>query len=190
MGQYHLTVNLDKRQFLDPHKLGDGLKLWEQVNSEGGTCAALFMLLTVSNGRGGGDLHTFVPGPDKTNPYRDGHYIEPEIVGSWGGDRIAVVGDYAEDTDLHPEHMAGLVYTLCRMSQALRDGTADEFREHWDDPQYGQGAKYDMAFEEGLAMARTWRDISDDMVPLLEEFCGVKFTSKDGWRSKVRAGAA
>jgi hypothetical protein len=24
MGQYHLTVNLDKRQFLDPHRLGDG----------------------------------------------------------------------------------------------------------------------------------------------------------------------
>ena len=31
MGQYHYTVNLDKKEYLVPHKLGDGLKLLEQA---------------------------------------------------------------------------------------------------------------------------------------------------------------
>ena len=30
MGQYHYTVNLSKKEFINPHKLGDGLKLLEQ----------------------------------------------------------------------------------------------------------------------------------------------------------------
>ena len=38
MGQYHLTVNLDKHEFIHPHQLGDGLKLGEQCgHSPGGT---------------------------------------------------------------------------------------------------------------------------------------------------------
>lgn len=99
MGQYHLTVNLDKKEFLDPHKLGDGLKLWEQINSHGGVCAALLLLLACSNGRGGGDVE------------------EHPIVGRWAGDRIAVVGDYAEDTDLAPEHKAGSIYERCNSGE-------------------------------------------------------------------------
>jgi hypothetical protein len=83
MGQYHFVVNADKREYLMPHQLGDGLKLMEFGNSAGGVMTGLAILLAVSNGRGGGDLR----------------YEDP-IVGSWGGDRIAIVGDYAEDTDL------------------------------------------------------------------------------------------
>jgi hypothetical protein len=43
MGQYHVVVNLTKREFIHPHKLGSGLKLWEQIASgaNGGTGAAL-----------------------------------------------------------------------------------------------------------------------------------------------------
>ena len=80
MGQYHKLANLDKRQIVNPHRLGAGLKLWEQMASNPGTGTALVILLaSASNGQGGGDL-------------RSG-----EIVGSWLGDRIAFVGDY--DTD-------------------------------------------------------------------------------------------
>jgi hypothetical protein len=82
MGQYHYTVNLDKREFLHPHKLGDGLKLMEFGNSAGGTMTGLAILLACSNGRGGGDLHT-----------------ESPLIGSWAGDRIAIIGDYAEPDD-------------------------------------------------------------------------------------------
>lgn len=107
MGQYHLTVNLDKRQYIDPHALGDGLKLWEQAaSSAGGVASALIVLLAVSNGRGGGD------------------FDESEVVGSWGGDRIAIVGDYAEDHDLPSEHHASTIYEACGDGE-YRDITKD-----------------------------------------------------------------
>lgn len=78
MGQYHYPVNLDKKQFIHPHKLGNGLKLWEMVGGDaGGVGSALIILLAShSNGQGGGDIG------------------EAPVVGSWCGDRIAFVGDY------------------------------------------------------------------------------------------------
>lgn len=95
MGQYHVVVNLDKKEFIDPHKLGDGLKLFEQINSHGGTMAALFALLACSNGRGGGDI------PDGID-YRldekkvktvevvtdpEYHRLASEYIGRWAGGR-------------------------------------------------------------------------------------------------------
>ena len=100
MGQYHKVMNLDKKQYLMPHRLGDGLKLMEFGNSAGGVMTGLAILLAVSNGRGGGDLNA------------DDHEFAP-LVGSWGGDRIAIVGDYAEPTDLAPEFEAATIYERC-----------------------------------------------------------------------------
>lgn len=107
MGQYHIPVNLTKREFLDPHGLGDGLKLREQIDGPlGGIPAALVVLLAASNGRGGGDL----PG-------------DP-IVGRWAGDQIAIVGDYAEDTDLPDVFQASTIYAAC-MDGRYRDITPE-----------------------------------------------------------------
>jgi hypothetical protein len=102
MGQYHYIVNLDKREFINPHRLGGGLKACEQLTSPAGTPQALFVLLICSNGRGGGDLAET----------RD---FEERIIGRWAGDRIAVVGDYAEDYDIRaPLHdPVSLIYDLC-----------------------------------------------------------------------------
>jgi hypothetical protein len=80
MGQYYCIVNLDKKEFLHPHKFGDGLKLLEFGCSGDGTMTGLAILLASGNGRGGGDL-------DSSNP----------IVGSWAGDRIVVAGDYGTE---------------------------------------------------------------------------------------------
>jgi hypothetical protein len=99
MGQYHVAVSLRAREFVHPHSLGDGLKLAEQAGSgPGGVGTALIVLLAASNGYGGGDFR----GPDPNG-----------IVGRWAGDRVAIVGDYAEPSDLTPEHEAELVYDLC-----------------------------------------------------------------------------
>ena len=95
MGQYHYTVNLDKKEFLHPHKLGDGLKLVEQINSQAGTMAALMLLLAAPEPRGGGDA--------EAHP----------MLGRWHGDRIAVVGDYAEDSDLPVEFQASTIFKRC-----------------------------------------------------------------------------
>jgi len=80
MGQAYLIVNLDKKQFLDPHKCGDGYKLLEFGSSASGTMTALAILLADGNNRGGGDLHS-------DNP----------LIGSWAGDRIVIAGDYADE---------------------------------------------------------------------------------------------
>jgi hypothetical protein len=80
MGQYYYVANLDKKQYLHPHRCGDGLKLMEFGLSSCGTLSALAILLADGNGRGGGDLRS-------TNP----------IIGSWAGDRIVITGDYADN---------------------------------------------------------------------------------------------
>ena len=80
MGQYYLIVNLDKKQFLHPHKCGDGLKLMEFACSASGTLTALAILLADGNNRGGGDLRSDHP-----------------VIGSWAGDRIVIAGDYADE---------------------------------------------------------------------------------------------
>jgi hypothetical protein len=84
MGQYYYVVNLDKREYLHPHRLGNGLKLLEFGTSSCGTMTALALLLADGNGRGGGDMAT-----DK-DP-------KAEWIGRWAGDRIVIAGDYADE---------------------------------------------------------------------------------------------
>ena len=87
MGQYHYVCNLDKREYIDPHKLGDGLKLMEFGNSAGGVMTAVSILLAACNGRGGGDLRA------DDHPYA-------ALIGSWAGHRLAIIGDYCEAGDI------------------------------------------------------------------------------------------
>lgn len=89
MGQYHYIVNLTKKQFIHPHRIGSGLKILEQIGWEASPSTALFLLLASSNGRGGGDA---------------AHH---PLVGHWAGDRIAVVGDYSEAGDITSEGYDG-----------------------------------------------------------------------------------
>ena len=56
MGQYYIAVNIDKREFLHPHRCGDGMKLLELVSNSLGTMACLGILLAEGNGGGGGDI--------------------------------------------------------------------------------------------------------------------------------------
>lgn len=103
MGQYHYLINLDKKQFVHPHQIGNGLKLKEQVGWNYSTATALVMLLAASSragGRGGGDF--LAPHP---------------LMGAWAGDRIAFVGDYAEPEDI-PGGDAPVIYKAC--SQAAK----------------------------------------------------------------------
>lgn len=110
MGQYHYVINIDRHEYLDPYALGDGMKLMEQAMSIGGTMTGLCLLLAASNGRGGGDLR--LP---------EGH-PHAALVGSWAGNRIAIVGDYAEDADLPLDYHASTIWDDCRLG---RDGWRD-----------------------------------------------------------------
>ena len=96
MGQYHLILNLDKRQCLEPHAFGEGAKLLEFGASMEGTMTALAVLLARDNGKGSGDLYP----PEGTG--------DTELIGSWAGDRIVIAGDYGEPGDLVDSSDAGL----------------------------------------------------------------------------------
>jgi hypothetical protein len=97
MGQYWKAVNLDKREFIHPHKLGCGLKLREQLCTVPGIGSALIILCAaMPERRGGGD------------------FSENPVIGRWAGDRIALVGDYAEDSDLpNSPILASEIYGMC-----------------------------------------------------------------------------
>lgn len=80
MGQYYKVCNIDKKEFINCYRLGEGAKLMEQGFPGSLVASALMILLADGNGRGMGDLHSDSP-----------------IVGSWAGDRIVVAGDYADN---------------------------------------------------------------------------------------------
>jgi len=97
MGQYWKLVNLDKKEYVHPHRVGCGLKLGEQISSHPGTGTALLILCAaMPASRGNGDLQA-----------------DPGVVGRWAGDRIALVGDYAEHDDLPDEFEAESIYKRC-----------------------------------------------------------------------------
>lgn len=91
MGQYHVLLNLDKKERLDHYELGAGAKLKEKIGAYPYT-TALIVLLSASNGRGGGDFHD---DPEL--------FTRDRVVGRWAGDRIAIIGDYATSDDLPVE---------------------------------------------------------------------------------------
>ena len=169
MGQYHMTVNLDKREYINPHKLGAGLKLWEQLANDMGPGKALVILLAHPEARGGGDfdIDTNWHGPERKDMTQAGPMPEayPAIakrtIGRWRGDRIAVVGDYAEDGDIPGmkpnDPPLSEIYGLCHDE---RDGVAQEGAFH---------------------------DVSEDVCAVIAHELGGAFVG-DGWRNFYREG--
>lgn len=113
MGQYYFIVNIDKKEYLHPHKFGEGLKLMEFGHSRSSILLALTVLLADGNGRGGGDIHTskynkaieryrealdkYHGGKRKTRPkFPDSEKFNQPWIGRWAGDRIVIAGDYAD----------------------------------------------------------------------------------------------
>jgi len=66
MGQYHVLVNYDKKEIVEPYGLGLGAKQVEMT----------------SPNAGGGDLPL------------------TSVSGRWAGDRVMIVGDYTEDSNV------------------------------------------------------------------------------------------
>ena len=87
MGQYFIIVNLDKKEYLHPHKLASGLKFWEILASNSATRVLAFLLRQSSEG-GGGDYNEKTYEEDKRS-----------FCGRWAGDKITIVGDY-DDSQL------------------------------------------------------------------------------------------
>jgi hypothetical protein len=96
MGQYHGLFNIDKKEMLFPHEVGFGAKQWEHTGFAGSLSDILYALCAYPERRGGGDF-------ENDNEENTGMFsgIQNGVFkGRWHGDRVAVVGDYAEFGDL------------------------------------------------------------------------------------------
>jgi hypothetical protein len=116
MGQYWYLVNLTKQEFVHPHTLGAGLKLWEQLATHPGTCAAAVILCASHHHkRGGGDLKA-----------------DNSVAGRWAGDRIAWIGDYAAPNDLESIGIdASEIYRLCVRNDFNLEEMQQKFPQEW-----------------------------------------------------------
>lgn len=185
MGQYWLVVNLDKKEYIYPHKLGAGLKLWEQLANHPGTGAALIVLCAaMPERRGGGDfdLQENWHGPERTLPE---HNITPgpmpssyeeiamQTIGRWAGDRIALVGDYAEDSDLPAEFRASHIYWLCHISSKEELTEFNKKCEEHDEPVFTEQDIY--------------TDVSGLVAKVIEHELQGEFIGS-GWREFHRGG--
>ena len=116
MGQYFKAVNIDRQEYVCPWCIDGGAKFWEWVaNPQGGILA---FLLRMSDESGGGDVPRgdfqleLVCGPKPKEMHKslmrsladdpDRLQSNVSVIGSWVGDRIALVGDY-DSTELY-EH--------------------------------------------------------------------------------------
>ncbi|MDM8551477.1 hypothetical protein QUF72_15430 [Desulfobacterales bacterium HSG2] len=95
MGQYYMIVNLDKREYLNPLRFGDGCKVREFGFSSYGAMSALAILLA------------------KSSQLEGGGEFDSVLTGAWAENRIVIIGDYDESglyqrlskeyTDISPE---------------------------------------------------------------------------------------
>ena len=191
MGQYFLPVNLTKREFINPHALGSGLKLCEQLGSHVGS-ALIILCASMPERRGGGDLDLDQNwhGPERKFPE---HNVNPgpmpdeypaiarRTIGRWAGDSIAIVGDYAKDSDALPlvvdsdgfPIIPSRIYGLC---SSMADITAD--------PEWAAG----LAERQGVSLdklpAILFRDVTGDVCRVIEHELGGRFKG-EGWRQFV-----
>lgn len=86
MGQYFKVINLDKKQFLNPHEFDSGLKFLEFAGRGDNIMMGVAILCSAGTGGGGADM-------DSASP----------LLGSWAGDRVIIAGDYYDDRELLPE---------------------------------------------------------------------------------------
>ena len=81
MGQYFMPVNYDKKQFLHPHKFGDGLKATEFIGGRGTMSALGFLLASPLDQSGDFSMPNDMQMP----------YDSEQLAGSWAGDRIEIL---------------------------------------------------------------------------------------------------
>lgn len=172
MGQYWMPVNITKREYIEPHRLGVGMKLWEQVGIDHGTTTALFLLTTaMPEPRGGGD---FEPHP---------------AIGRWAGDRIAVVGDYAEDEDIPGCKIpASVLYTLCKVKAELNDCV--KYWKELVDKEEDKNSVFAQRMQKRIDYVKKYKkpftNVSDIVCDAIEKIIGGKYDGSRGWRNFVR----
>lgn len=190
MGQYWKLVNLDKKEFVNPHKLASGLKLWECLANSPGIGAAMIILQSaMPEARGGGDFTL-----DSDN--EEYNEIARRTVGRWAGDRVVMVGDYAVDSDLPRRQKASGIYGKCMSKDDWREDIKSCYRTikklkegtYYSNPiSYKTRDEQIKNYEERIAKLKSevwynlYTDISDDVVKVIEYELDGRFEG-EGWK--------
>jgi hypothetical protein len=155
MGQYHGLFNIDKREMLFPHEVGFGAKQWEHTGFAGSLSDILYALCAYPERRGGGDF------ADDNQDFPE--FSNGVFKGRWHGDRVAVVGDYAEFGDL-PEvwndafvdyEYNGQTHKVFNTARTAKDGAEPFF--------------FDIADQVRPFIAKLWKREQDDLMSLREK---------------------
>ena len=172
MGQYYFPVDLDKLEYLHPHKFGDGLKLREFGESGCGTMFALAALLSNGNGRGGGDIFSptyfkaeeayFAAEDRKEVKFPNATKLNSQLIGSWAGDRIVIGGDYADPYKFIPTKYKKELYNRCLADQQTRSDIDKISQKTLK--QYAKNQCNIFHFAEYFC-----KDISDDIIQVLKD---------------------
>ncbi len=161
------------------------MKLLEQCGwSPGGIHDALALLLAVSNGRGGGDVNDF--GDDDAKSVKN-------WCGRWGGDRIAVIGDYTTNDDLPAKDKAQDIYRLCDDVEGYTSHVAwklfgQKYRdkgkriEELSDLRPADQARVLAKVEKDKP--KLFTDISENLIPILENAHDLVYWG-EGWRNRT-----
>lgn len=126
MGQYWVPVNIDRKETLNPFEFGCGLKLGEQFFCEDYLRALMLLITAMPERRGGGDL--------------DEDDEKYHVIGRWAGDRVLLIGDYAEEEDLIDKgvEFCDMLFYFARSSthgsnyitELLKDETDEKQKEY------------------------------------------------------------
>ena len=166
MGQYHKLINLDKKEFVDPHKLGLGLKQRDHSFKEGSIGDAIYILLSLDNGKGGGDMKS----PWYYDEDDDSNY---GYFGRWVGDHVAVIGDY-NNKDIFQD-------------MSRKDEKAISYPVAYD-----QAHQYDEEWcSKGIDYCKWnpsdhYRDISDEIVHVFHLNLPLKIVEEDAYETSFR----
>jgi hypothetical protein len=104
-GQYHILLNLDTQEYIDPREMGSGQKLFELCMND--VSRLLPYLLSQSANASGGDPRIPWGEFEQTDGSIDWETYHKALdeafpnCGRWAGDRITVVGDYDESGLYH-----------------------------------------------------------------------------------------
>lgn len=133
IGQYHLPVNLDKREFIHPHQMGDGLKLLEWGASGYGTAAALGFLLG-PEGRWAGDRIAVIGDYSEPGDLPEG--IEKEVAAADAIYNGCMAAEYGrEDGDVDSPEMTDLSEQAGRLLVGMKVWTGMPEGDGWSSRQ-------------------------------------------------------
>ena len=128
----HKLVNLDKKEVVDPEKIGFSAKQYEHSGTRGSLADAMYLLVMTCPNMGSGD------------------WPLTEMSGRWAGDRVVILGSYTTDSHLKVENVEEL-YEISEewtdLSAEVRNAFSDIYNVEYTYGPYGHGMRWQQVWK-------------------------------------------